>query len=148
MLRPLFPDYLHAPLGGFSRLPEGRDDSSLINHPPSSRGECLGLRTSTPAQLDKIAQGVVVDELKADLRRAIMAERVKTARLDPRRPFDPQSFQRGTARAQGEAKGGPEELLIAWLKTRLARLCTQLMLDGKLSAVCSWHDLRHVFAQW
>ena len=30
----------------------------------------------TPAQVDKIAQGVVVDELKAEMRRAIVAERV------------------------------------------------------------------------
>jgi hypothetical protein len=34
------------------------------------------LQDLTPAQVDKIAQGVVVDELKAEMRRAIVAERV------------------------------------------------------------------------
>jgi integrase len=47
----------------------------------------------------------------------------------------------------GGTKGRAEELLIAWLKTRLARLCAQLELDKKLSAVFSWHDFRHAFAQ-
>lgn len=73
----------------------------------------------------------------------------KMARLDPRRPFDSESFPRGPGRAEGETKGSAEQLLsIAWLKTRLARRCAQLMLDGKLSAVYSWHDLRHAFAHW
>jgi integrase len=72
---------------------------------------------------------------------------LKAARLDPRRPFAPESFPRGPGRAEGETKGNAEQLLIAWLKTRLARHCAQLMLDGKLSAVYSWHDLRHAFAE-
>lgn len=72
---------------------------------------------------------------------------LQTAELDPRRPFAPESFPRGPSRAEGETKGNPEELLIAWLKTRLARLCGELKLDGKLGAVYSWHDLRHAFAQ-
>ena len=53
----------------------------------------------------------------------------------------------GPGRADGETKSGAEDLLIAWLKTRLARLCAQLGLEGKLSAVYSWHDLRHAFAE-
>jgi len=44
---------------------------------------------------------------------------------------------RSPARAEAETKGNPEELLIAWLM-RLARLCAQLMLDGKLGVVNSW----------
>ena len=35
-----------------------------------------GIEDLSPAQVDKIAQGVVVDELKAEMRRAIVAERV------------------------------------------------------------------------
>ena len=35
-----------------------------------------GIEDLTPAQVDKLAQAVVVDELKAELRRAIVAERV------------------------------------------------------------------------
>ena len=44
------------------------------------------------------------------------------------------------------AKGSAEELLIAWLKTRLARLCVRLWERGR-SPVYSWHDLRHAFAE-
>ena len=72
---------------------------------------------------------------------------LKAAQLDPRRPFAPDSFPRGPGRVNAATKGRSEELLIAWLKTRLARLCAKLMLDGRLSAVYSWHDLRHAFAQ-
>ncbi len=56
----------------------------------------------------------------------------------------PEGFPWGPGRANGETKGNPEELLVAWLKTRL---CAQLMADGKLSAVFSWHDLLHAFAE-
>jgi len=70
---------------------------------------------------------------------------IGAAGLDPRRPFDPSTFPRGPGRIM--TKGNPEELLIAWLKTRLARLCAQLEEDGKVSAVYSWHDLRHAFAE-
>ena len=35
-----------------------------------------GLEDLTPAQVDRIAQGVAVDKLKAEMRRAIAAERV------------------------------------------------------------------------
>ena len=45
----------------------------------------------------------------------------KVARLDPRRPFAPESFPRGPRRLDGLTKGSPDELLIAWLKTWLAR---------------------------
>ena len=38
--------------------------------------EMPGIEDLTPAQIDKIAQGVMVDELKAEMRRAIVAERV------------------------------------------------------------------------
>jgi integrase len=69
---------------------------------------------------------------------------LKAARLDPRRPFDPQSLPRSPGRADRGTKGSPEELLIALLKTRLAR---QLLLDGRLSAAYSWHDLCHAFAE-
>ena len=69
----------------------------------------------------------------------------RAARLDPRRPFAPESFPRGPGRVEGETKGSAEQLLIAWLKTRLC--AAGLMLDGKFSAVYSWHDLRHAFAQ-
>ena len=44
-------------------------------------------------------------------------------------------------------KGSPEDLLIAWLKTRLARICGRLVEEGKIGAVYSWHDLRHAFAE-
>ena len=47
----------------------------------------------------------------------------------------------------GRRRAARKQLLIAWLKTRLARLCAQLMIDGKLGAVYSWHDLRHAFAE-
>ena len=40
-----------------------------------------------------------------------------------------------------------EELLIAWLKTRLARRCRRLRGEEKLGVVYSWHDLRHAFAE-
>jgi integrase len=70
---------------------------------------------------------------------------LRDAGLDPRRPFEPSTFPRDPGRP--DAKGSPEELLIAWLKTRLARLCAQLMVDGKIGAVYSWHDLRHAFAE-
>jgi len=36
--------------------------------------------------------------------------------------------------------------MVAWLKTRLVRLCAELLGEG-ISAVYSWHDLRHAFAQ-
>jgi integrase len=55
---------------------------------------------------------------------------LRSARLDQRRPFDPESFPRGP-RIDGVTKGNARELLVAWLKTRLARLCAQLVLDGK-----------------
>jgi integrase len=67
------------------------------------------------------------------------------AGLDPRRPFDPVTFPR--APGWIETKGTPEELLIAWLKVKLARLCRRLMTDEKIAAVYSWHDLRHAFAE-
>jgi integrase len=72
---------------------------------------------------------------------------LRDAGLDPRRPFEPSTFPRGPGRMEGATKGNPEELLIAWLKTRLARLCAQLVVDGKIGAVYSWHDLRHAFAE-
>ncbi len=72
---------------------------------------------------------------------------IRAAGLDPRRAFDLQSFLRGPGRVDVETKGNLYEILIAWLKTRLVRLCAQLMMDGKLSAVYSWHDLSHAFAQ-
>ena len=65
--------------------------------------------------------------------------------LDPRRPFDPATFPRGPGRVL--TKGNPEDLFVAWLKTRLARLCWRLLTDGKIGAVYSWHDLRHAFAE-
>jgi integrase len=71
---------------------------------------------------------------------------LKAAHLDPRRPFDPQSFPRGPGRDM-LTKGNPEKLLVAWLKTRLARLCTELVAERKIAAVYSWHDLRHAFAE-
>jgi integrase len=80
--------------------------------------------------------------LSADVCKAFRA-----ARLDPRRPFDPQSFPRGPGRVDGETNGSPEDLLIAWLKTRLARLCAELLGERKHTAVYSWHDLRHAFAE-
>ncbi|MBE3063508.1 MAG: site-specific integrase [Spirochaetes bacterium] len=70
---------------------------------------------------------------------------VGAAGLDPRRPFDPATFPREPGRGYSET--APEDLLIAWLKTRLARLCAHLMLDGRIAAVYSWHDLRHAFAE-
>ena len=72
---------------------------------------------------------------------------LRAAKLDPRRPFDPESFPRGPGRVDGETKGSPEALLIAWLKTRLARLCRRLQGEEKLGVVYSWHDLRHAFAE-
>jgi integrase len=72
---------------------------------------------------------------------------LKAARLDSRRPFAPESFPRGPILVDGATKGGAEELLIAWLKMRLARLCAQLMLERKLNAMYSWHDLRHASAE-
>jgi len=72
---------------------------------------------------------------------------IGAAGIDPRRPFDPATFPRGPGRLEGATKGNPEELLIAWLKTRLARLCGRLVQEGKISAVYSWHDLRHAFAE-
>ena len=54
--------------------------------------------------------------------------------------------QRGP-QLEGTTKGNPEELLVAWLKTRLAWLCQELATDGKLATVFSWHDLRHAFAE-
>ena len=72
---------------------------------------------------------------------------IGAAGLDPRRPIDPATFPRGPGLLDGLTKGGPEELLIARLKTRLARLCRQLTLEGKLAAVYSWHDLRHAYAE-
>ena len=59
---------------------------------------------------------------------------LRAARLDPRRPFDPEMFPRGAGR-ETLTKGGPGALLIAWLKTQLARLCAQLTVDGKIGAV-------------
>jgi integrase len=82
------------------------------------------------------------EPLSADVCKAL-----KAAQLDPRRPFAPESFHRGLCRMEGATKRSAEQLLIAWLKTRLARLCAQLMLAEKLSAVFSWHDFRHEFAQ-
>jgi hypothetical protein len=55
---------------------------------------------------------------------------LRASELDPRRPFAPESFPRGPGRSAGGAKGNPEDLLLAWLKTRLARLCRQLVLEG------------------
>lgn len=58
----------------------------------------------------------------ADPLSARTLDALKAACLDPRRPFAPESFPRGPARAKGETKGSPDELLIAWLKTLLMRL--------------------------
>jgi len=62
-----------------------------------------GIEDLTPEQLDKIAQGVVVDELKADLRRAIVAERVD--RQAERKAFLSDSKSAHTRDAYAQALG-------------------------------------------
>jgi len=59
----------------------------------------------------------------------------------------PEASRGARAGLKGTTKGTPEELLIAWLKARFARLCGRLIERGKLGTVYSWHDLRHSFAE-
>ena len=80
------------------------------------------------------------EPLSADVCNAFRA-----ARLDPRRPFAPESFPRSPGRAESETKGSAEQLLIALLKTRL--FSVSLMFDGKFVAAYNWHDLRHAYAR-
>lgn len=63
----------------------------------------------------------------------------------PRRPFDPVTFPRRPSGRYTETPAA--DLLVAWLRTWLAWLCAQLVADGKIVAVYSWHDLRHAFAE-
>ena len=51
-------------------------ETRLAHRVSQLAGSMSELADLTQAQVDKIAQGVVVDELKAEMRRAIVAERV------------------------------------------------------------------------
>lgn len=52
-------------------------------------------------------------------------------------PAGPSTRRHSRGDGPGDAEEGssPDELLVAWLKTRLARLCAQLVIDEKLGAV-------------
>ena len=57
-------------------IPEKSRETHLERRVSQIAREMPGIEDLTPAQLDKIAQGVAVDELNAEMRRAIDAERV------------------------------------------------------------------------
>ena len=46
-----------------------------------------------------------------------------------------------------QAQTSKEGLVIARLQMKLQRLCTQLVAQGKIKAVYSFHDLRRAFAE-
>ncbi len=72
---------------------------------------------------------------------------IHLARLDPRQPFSLASLRRVGWKLKDQAQTSTDGLVIARLQMQLQRLCQQLVAQGKILAVYSFHDLRHAFAE-
>ena len=92
--------------------------------------------------VSKGKQVVGPDPLSRETKRLIHA-----ARLDPRQPFSLASLRRVGWKLKEQAQTSTEALVLARLQMKLQRLCSQLVGQGKIQAVYSFHDLRHAFAE-
>ena len=72
---------------------------------------------------------------------------IHVARLDPQQPFSLASLRRVGWRWKDQGQTSAEGLMIARLQMKLQRLCFQLVAQGRIQAVYSFHDLRHAFAE-
>ena len=82
------------------------------------------------------------DPLSKEVKRMI-----HVARLDPQQPFSLASLRRVGWKWKDQAQTSAKGLVIARLQMKLQRLCQRLVAQGRIQAVCSFHDLRHAFAE-
>ena len=90
----------------------------------------------TVVTISKGSQHIHPEPLSTETRKAI-----SDAKLDVRHPFRDIEVKK-----RGDAAIPNEERSTSVLKTRLARHCSQLVQEGKIRAVYSFHDFRHAFA--
>ena len=72
---------------------------------------------------------------------------IQVARLDPQQPFSLASLRRVGWKWKVQAQTSTEGLVTARLQMKLQRLCFQLVAQGRINTVYSFHDLRHAFAE-
>jgi integrase len=92
--------------------------------------------------ISKGKQVVGADPLSKEAKRMI-----RIARLDPQQPFSLASLARVGWKWKDEAQTSMDGLVVARLQMRLQRLCQELVAEGKIRAVYSFHDLRHAYAE-
>jgi len=92
--------------------------------------------------ISKGKQVVGADPLSKEAKRMI-----HIARLDPRQPFSLASLSRVGWKWKDQAQTSMEGLVVARLQMKLQRLCQQLVAEGRIKAVYSFHDLRHAYAE-
>jgi integrase len=92
--------------------------------------------------ISKGKQVVGADPLSKEAKRMI-----RIARLDPRQPFPLASLARIGWKWKDQAQTSMEELVVARLQMKLQRLCQELVAEGRIQAIYSFHDLRHAYAE-
>lgn len=72
---------------------------------------------------------------------------IRRARLNTQQPFSAESLRAVGWKWKQQAQTSTEGLVLARLQMKLQRLCAELVAEGKIASVYSFHDLRHAFAE-